>query len=77
MVLCAGLSLEEVNDCVRWMYPFALVVSRDGPVAQGAFPGVSFIYEIREHVPNSLSLGYSSRYPQYSDSFSHNSNAGE
>ena len=51
---CTGLLLEEVNDCVQWMYPFALVISRDGPVAQRAFPGVSFVYEIGEHVPNSL-----------------------
>ncbi|CAI8014745.1 G1/S-specific cyclin-E1 [Geodia barretti] len=36
-----GLLLEEVNDCVQWMYPFALVISRDGPVAQRAFPGVT------------------------------------
>ena len=38
----AGLSLEDVNDCVVWMYPFAVVIlPRDGPIAQRSFPGVS------------------------------------
>lgn len=36
-----GFELREIQACVNWMYPFAVVLSQKVMVAKKAFPGVS------------------------------------